>query len=276
MNYTHHIPAPPLNTYIDDLYYVDGCAPYRRFKVFSMPSLHLMVNLGPAFQVYRAEQADPFVCCDESWWVGPWSTYHIVDWPLNLRFFGVHFKPGGVYPFLRFPLSELHNQVVMLDAIWGRDAADLRERLCAVPTIEAGFALLESALLDRLCSEPHGLDVVKYAIGVIARNHGALSIQALSDQIGISQNHLRTQFNRIVGIPPKELARCYRFAHVLGSIDLRKPVDWTRIAHECCYFDQSHFIKDFIAFTGHTPGDYLRRRLEAGNAEQLLGQIPTD
>jgi Domain of unknown function (DUF6597) len=82
-----------------------------------LPSLHLMVNFGDPFQVHKPDQAEPFVTCTESWAVGLWNTYHIVDWPLNVQFFGVHFKAGGVYPFLGLPLSELHNQVVPLDAI---------------------------------------------------------------------------------------------------------------------------------------------------------------
>src|SRR5262245_46184175 len=105
MTYTRHIPSPPLNAFIDDLYYLDGPAPYPRLTVLPMPSIHLMVNFGDPFQVYEADYADLFATCADSWWVGLWNTYHIVDWPQNIQFFGVHFKPGGAYPFLRFPLS---------------------------------------------------------------------------------------------------------------------------------------------------------------------------
>lgn len=278
--YIHHIPSPPLNTYIDDLYYWDGPAPYLRMKVLPMPSLHLMVNFGHAFQVYEPDRAELFTTCTESWAVGLWSTYHVVNWPQNVRFFGVHFKAGGGYPFLRQPLSELHNQVVSLDAIWGHFAAEVRERLYAAPTIQAGFALLERLLFARLCEAPYGLDVVQYAIAEIARQHGSLSVRALSDHIGISQNHLGTLFKRMVGIPPKVLARLHRFSLIHRSIDPTEPVDWTRIAHQAGYYDQSHFNKDFVKYTGHSPTDYLRRRcrLQAENPEQAqsLGQLPIE
>jgi len=278
MAYTCHIPSPPLNAYIHDLYYLDGPTPYSRLKVLPMPVLHLMVNFGEAFQVHESDQVEPLATCTESSWVGLWSTYHIVEWPLNIQFFGVHFKPGGTHPFLQLPLSELHNQVVSLEAIWGHYAAEIRERLYAAPTIQAGFALFERLLLARLAEAPHGLDIVQYAIAEIARNHGVLSIRALSDHIGISQKHLLTQFKRMVGIPPKELARFYRFAQVLRSIDPIQPVDWTRIAYQSGYYDQSHLNKDFGAFTGHSPTDYLRlrRHFQAENPEQAnnLGHMP--
>lgn len=279
MAYTSYIPSAPLNGYIDDLYYLDGPPAYPRLKVLPMPSLHLMVNFGRAFQVYKPDQTEAFATCTESWWVGLWSTYHVVDWPPAVQFFGVHFKPGGAYPFLRLPLSELHNQVVSLDAIWGCEAGELRERLYAAPTIEAGFALLERLLLARLCEAPPELNVVQYAIKEIALHHGSLSIQALSEHIGISQNHLGTRFKQLVGIPPKELARFYRFVQVLRSIDPVRPVNWAQVAHQCRFYDQSHFNKDFERFTGNSPSDYLRlHRQQAENPEQALslGQMPID
>lgn len=241
MIYTCHIPSPPLNSYIDDPYYLDGPAPYPRLKTFPMLSLHLMVNFGRAFSVHTSDQAHPFATCTHSWWVGMFSTSHVVGWPSSVQFFGVHFKPGGAAPFLQFPLSELHNQVVALDAIWGPFAAEMRERLHDAPTIQVGFALLEQLLLARLSQVPQGLGLVQHALREIAHHHGALSIRRLSDQIGISQNHLDTQFKRMIGISPKEFARLSRFFSVLRSIDPMQPVDWMRIAHQAGFYDQSHF-----------------------------------
>lgn len=280
MDYVRHIPAPPLNAYIDDLYYIDGRSPYHRLKVSPMPSLNLMINCGSTFQVYAPDQAVPFATCTESWWMGLWNTYYIVEWPQAVRFYGVHFKPAGVYPFLQLPLSELSNQVVPGDAVWGRFAAEIREQLYAAPTIQAGLLLLEKLLLARLSETLHGLDVVQYAVTQIDRWDGTLSIQALSDYIGISQNHLGTQFKRMVGVPPKELARFYRFAHVVTSIDPTLPVDWAYIARQARFYDLSHLNKDFLAFTGLNPTDYLRlrRRFYSENPGHVLdvGPLPTD
>ena len=280
MTYISYIPCPPLNAYIDDLYYLDGPASYPRQKVLPVASSNLMINLGDPFNVYEPEHAKPFITCTDSWWVGIWNTYHSVDWPPHVQFFGVHFKPGGAYPFLRFPLSEMNSQVVPLDAIWGLAAGEIRERLQAAPTVQAGFALLERLLMARFCEAPYSLNIVQHAVVEIAQHHGALSIRALSDQIGFSQNHLGNQFKRFVGIPPKEVARFYRFAHVLHSLESTQHVDLTRIAHQTRFYDQSHFNKDFVAFTGYSPTEYiqLRRRVEAENPEhaRVLSNLPID
>lgn len=269
MTYISCIPSPPLDAYIDDLYYLDGPAAYPHQKVLPIASANLMFNFGDPFNVYAPEQTKPFMTCTESWWVGVWNTYHSVDWPPNVRLFGVHFKPGGAYPLLGLPLSEMTRHVVPLAALWGRGADEMRERLHAAPTIQAGFALLEQELLLRLCEAPDRLDLVQHAITTIGHHQGALSIRALSDQMGISQNELGAQFKRFVGVPPKEVARFSRFAHALRLIDVAQPVDLTWIAHQSQFYDQSHFNKDFVAFTGLNPSAYvrLRRRVAAENPE---------
>jgi AraC-like DNA-binding protein len=278
--YIRHSPSASLNAYVDYFYYIDGAMPYRREKVLPTGWLDLEVNFGGAIQIYDTSGSKPVATCIDSWWAGVWNTYGTVEWPQDIQLVGIHFKPGGAYPFLNFPLSELHNQIVPADAIWGGFAAELYERLCAAPSIPARLALFEQLLLTRLCAAPHGLNAVRYGVTEIARQHGALSIKALRDQMGISQNHLLTQFKRMVGISPKALAQLYRLKLVLRSIDPAQDVDWTRLAHQSGYYDQAHFNKDFRAFTGHSPTDYLglRRQSHATSPERdrLVHILPSE
>ena len=280
MNYIRHIPSPPLDAYIEYFYYIDGSMPYRREKVLPTGWLDLEVNLGSAIQIYDASGTKSVATCVESWWVGVWSTYGTVVWPPNIQLVGIHFKPGGAYPFLNFPLAELHNQIIPLDTIWGAFAAELYERLGAAPSIPARLALFERLLLTRLCETPYGLNAMRQGVAEIALHNGTLSIKALTEYIGISQNHVLTQFKRMIGISPKALARIYRLKHILRSIDPTQAVDWTRIAHQSGYYDQAHFSNDFREFTGHSPTDYLRlrRQSHAANPERnrLLHILPID
>ena len=57
------------------------------------------------------------------------------------------------------------------------------------------------------------------------KNVDVLSITTLSDEMGISQNDLGTQFKRLFGVPPKELARLYPFERAIRSIGPTQPVD---------------------------------------------------
>ena len=274
-----HIPAPPLDAYIDYLFYCDNLI-YSREKMLPMTSPHLVVNLGSTIRVLDTFCSRPLTQLAESSIIGAWSVSHIAEWPSNSRFFGVCFKPGGAYPFLQLPLSELHNQFAALDGIWGGYAAEIRERLYSAPTIQAGFDLFERILLARLRDIPYGLKVVQYAVTETDRQHGTLSIRELSEGIGISQNHMLTQFKRMVGLTPKELACVYRLQHVLETIDPTQPVDWAQIAQQCGYYDQAHLNNDFMARLGQNPTDYLRlrRQIQEKSPErgQLVRTLPLD
>jgi hypothetical protein len=135
MTYIRHIPSPPLDTYIDYFYYLDGSMPNRREKILPTGWLDLEVKLGGAIQIYDTSGTKSVATCVDSWWAGVWNTFGTVEWPLNIQLIGIHFKPGGAYPFLNFPLSELHNQIISADAIWGGFAAelDLSEFLQDIP-----------------------------------------------------------------------------------------------------------------------------------------------
>lgn len=264
MTIAFHIPCPPLARYIECFWYVNLRAPYRREKILPSGTVELIFNFGSHFRLYDRDDPQHFTLQTESWLVGLHTAYLLNEPIGETHMIGVRFKPGGAYPFFRLPASVLHNQVVPTDTLWGRFAAEVGERLYHEPKLAARFALLERLLLARLEAAP-GLDLVLFAIDQLARHGSALSIKTLSDQVGLSQKHLITQFRRMVGVSPKALARLYRFQHVLHTIDPAQPVDWAEIAHHTLYYDQAHFNHDFAAFTGLSPTDYLRLR------QQFLG-----
>ncbi len=77
---------------------------------------------------------------------------------------------------------------------------------------------------------------------------------------GVSSTHLAKRFKEIIGVTPKRLARSYRFAAIVFSIDPAEPVDWADLAAGAGYFDQAHFGHEFRKFSGLTPTRYLEVR----------------
>lgn len=284
MNYIQHIPAPPLNRYIECLYYMQGWMPSGHEKIPPTPALNLQINLSDALYMVESDRITSPISLTESWLGGLYGVHHSMEWASYIRLYGVRFKPNGAHPFFVFPLSEVYNQVVALDAVWGQWASEIREQLHAALSVEAGLVLFERWLHDRLRETPRTTNeqnIVEYAVSVIRQKHGTLSIRGLSDHIGISQNHLCTLFKRVVGTSPKELARLYRFEHILRSIDHAHLMDWTQIAQQWGYYDLSHLNKDFVAFTGHSPTDYLQLRRRAHTEDAAfdhlsLCTLPTD
>jgi len=63
-----------------------------------------------------------------------------------------------------------------------------------------------------------------------------------------------------VGLKPKLFNRVQRFQQVLTLAHRIAAHNWAQLALDYGYFDQSHLIRDFLAFSGLSPTDYLRRR----------------
>jgi AraC-like DNA-binding protein len=233
--------------------------PFSRDGIFPTPSTDLKFNFGGPWRVRQPLDTSYDPVCTESWCLGIWDQRHFVEWPENTSFIGVSFKPSGAYAFLGVPLSELRNRVVPLEVLWP-SAAEVREQLYDAATPARRFALLEEVLLARLDDNAGADRIVGHVAGQIVDRHGALKISELCDEVGISHKHLITLFDRMVGCPPKQLARLCRFEHTLESIDLNKPIRWTTVAQDGDYFDQAHFSHDFQNFAGLTPSAYLKHR----------------
>jgi AraC-like DNA-binding protein len=179
---------------------------------------------------------------------------------------GVHFKPWGLSPFIRIPSDELRNRWASAEAVWGSSVLQLRERIGTASAASAALQLVENELRRRLVSvAPRGLELVNHTAASMESSWGDVSIGSLADHAGASGNHLAAQYATHVGVTPKRLARIYRFARLILSVDARRPVDWSALAHTVGFFDQAHLSKEFKEFTGHTPTEYveIRRRFPA-------------
>ncbi len=252
-------PRPPLDQYIQSFWSVDLQVPYTREKILPSNTIELMINFGPPHRLYNSEETH-FELMHQSWIAG-FQTEYIVNEPVaETCMMGVRFKPGGAYPFLGLPVSEITNFVIDLDCIWGTFVTELRERLLEQPTLTDKVAVLETILLQRMQMGRLDWPMVQHAVDTILTANGTLSLRQLSDDIGISQKHLNTQLKKSVGVSPKQLSRVARFQMVLNKIDPSQHIDWRAVAYACQYYDQAHFNHEFAAFTGMSPTEYVQLR----------------
>ncbi len=175
---------------------------------------------------------------------------------------GIRFRPGGAYPFFSFPISELNDSVIDLDLIWGRLVNEIRDQLLEVDSPEARFVLVESFLLGHVRRSLEANRLITFAVHQLQTSPQFLAIRDLASTIGITQKHLISQFEKVVGLRPKTFARISKFQKVLTTIEQQKKVEWSAIASDCGYYDQAHFIKEFQTFSGLNPSAYLTQRGE--------------
>jgi AraC-like DNA-binding protein len=166
---------------------------------------------------------------------------------------------------LGVPPGELTDRHVDLDELWGRRARELRERLCIASTTDQRFAILEAELASRL-DQRHAHPAVTHALAALARPE--LRVGDIAKFAGLSQRRLIEVFTAAVGLTPKRFGRVMRF-HRAAALGRRAAFDWTRIAHECGYYDQAHLIRDFRELAEVTPSDLLRASVHPKEHHQL-------
>jgi AraC-like DNA-binding protein len=172
----------------------------------------------------------------------------------------ISFKKGMAYPFFPFPMNEISNSVVDADLVWGSEFGLLREQLLATVEVDRRFEIVEQFLLAKFRSKFVENECVAFAVNEMRARPDALGIAEMNRKIGYSQKHFVSLFAKHVGITPKAYLKIMRFQKAVCEIEKTADVDWTRLALDCGFYDQSHFINDFKLFSGFTPADYADRR----------------
>lgn len=266
MEYIARVPAPPLDRFIDDIYCLTGMPRHQRLSVPPLPSAHLLINLAGPVRLCDSDPAVPPAMLTGAWFMGVWTRRFLIEHQNPVRLVGVHFKPWGLSPFVDVPATQLRDRWVPVDAVWGRSADRMCDRIAAATSTGVILEILEEEMRSRLVPAPsRGLELVNHTARRLEASWGAVPVGALADGAGVSGNHLAAQFKSHLGVTPKRVARIYRFSRLIFSVDTLHPVDWAELAHASGYFDQAHFSKEFKDFTGHTPTAYLtlRRRFPA-------------
>lgn len=262
MAYRTYIPGPPLSDFVELFWSYEGHdPPHPKERLLPTGTVELVVDLREeALRVYEGRNPGRSETFRTALICGPHSEPFVIDTASQAQIVGVHFKPGGAFPFLGLPATELRNAYVSLEALWGAEAVELRDRLLEADSPEAGFRVLERTLLTQAVRPLARHPAVATALEEFLGAPRARKVSEVSDRVGLSQRRFIRVFSEEVGLTPKLFCRVRRFQEVLRLIQWEQRVDWGEIALDCGYFDQAHLIHDFRAFSGLTPTAYLARR----------------
>jgi AraC-like DNA-binding protein len=268
----HYRPPPPLQDFVELLWLYEGYQqPHKKERLLPDGSMELVTNLDEdRARVYDRHNSDQFQTLRGSLIVGAHSEFFVIDTAQQHSVIGVHFKPGGAFPFLGLPAGELRNTLVSLEDLWGAQAAELRDRLLEARAPQAMFRILEQTLLAQAARRLARHPAVAYALTEFCGVPHTRTISGVTAQIGLSAKRFIDVFGDEVGLTPKLFCRIRRFQKVLRSLDRGRRVEWAAVAADCGYFDQAHFIHDFRAFSGLNPSTYLTQRTEHLNHVPLL------
>jgi len=258
MMYRSHVPAAPLDSVIENLWSLSDTPHHTRERILPSGTQELVINLcDDELRIYDPEHGERCRRLSGAIVSGAYRGSFVIDTLEHASVIGVHFRPGGAAPFLGVPAGALADAHVDLDALWGRRAGELRERLCEASP-ERRFEVLEQALVARLSRPPGRHAAVALALGHLERN--AASVGELAARANLSHRRFIELFAAEIGMTPKLFGRVRRFQGALALARRATSADWAGLALACGYCDQSHMIREFVAFSGFSPADLHRHR----------------
>lgn len=270
-------PAAPLASLVRGYvgYTEHAAQAVRRLQV-PFSGLPLIISFGPSIHVTDPAARDGGRAVT-SFLAGLHDRFVVTEYRGAQAGVQVDLTPLGAAVLFRGVAAEAANRVVDLaDVLDTRAAAALEGRLAETNDWAARFDIIDRLLLDRLAAATLPPAGVAAAWRRIAASHGAISVERMAQEIGWSRKHLLVQLRRQFGLGPKTLARVVRFERALTLLASPAAPGRADLAAWCGYADQAHFNRDFRAFAGCTPGDYLASRLPGGLGVAAAGPADSE
>lgn len=174
---------------------------------------------------------------------GQISKYFYLENSGATNILGVKLKPAAITHLFGVSMKPLVDKVIDLDT-----AIDFDFTPDNVDSVNEYFGKL---------SEHYPVDhPVDRAVDTIFSKKGMISVMDIGKELSIGERYLQQLFQKYIGLTPKFFARVVRFSYIFNVIKEGSP-DWADVVYAAGYYDQSHFIRNFKAFTGEDPSAYI-------------------
>jgi AraC-like DNA-binding protein len=270
MEFVLHFPQGPMSRFVEHITYYAGAMPeHRREKLIPDGAIEIIVDLtGTPKRLYAGVEGEGGVDFRKAWISGMHRRFIVIEAQLQSSMLVIRFQPGAAEALFRQPASALTVTVLGLGDVLGAASASLRDRVLEASGAGARVAAAEGWLMEQ-AGWGAPIDPLVAYVAERLRVPRGIRIRDLCAETGYTARHVLERFRASVGVTPKQYARIRRFKHLLavlaqrgrydpafGADPLPAP-DWSALAAELRYSDQSHLVNEFRGFAGMTPGAYV-------------------
>lgn len=265
INYSLIKPCEALRDKVQAIWFadnIDNTEP-QVFKVFSDSAASVALNFAGVLSYSRAGEK---VLIERGALLhGGSANLMRIVFSGEIKAVGIHFYPESSHQFFSVPMDQLARRILKasdenftgieqlyrnIEALWSN--ADAQQKI---------VALIESFLLriysNRPDNQKQSKSILAEMVGLIASDE-SIDVTTLSQNFGLSVRDIQRLFKRYIGVTPKAYIRLIRVRSVKNKIANNDFVNFTHLAIDSGYFDQSHFIRDFKLLMENTPTEYYR------------------
>lgn len=200
----------------------------------------------------KQEGATEFVKQASSVIVGQQLRSVSIDINRNHKAVRVGFQPGGLFRLLGCPMSAMVDGHYTAEAVFGNEVKEVDEQLQEASDALEIKTIVETFLLKK-AKQLKPILPFDFAMLELLKQQGNLPIEEIAALACLSLRQFERLSKDRIGLPPKLFARIIRFSKAYRLREEYPQLTWTHIAHQCGYFDQMHFIRDFKQFAGIAP-----------------------
>lgn len=256
IRFSQVVPHPQLSPYIDKMLVFEssGRLPDKD-KQLIVPNANLKLTIASRNGLI-ARIADQIFIQPEN----KITLSGLIDSPVNLNpaedvhtdTIVVEFNPMGAYRLFNLSYAEFKNQIIDLSDHIGSRANEIEIQLAEAQSLEQKIHLLQNFLIKQL-ERTTADQIFDYCVDRITVSKGLITVAQLEKETGYTSRWLHRKFLEHLGTGAKNLSEIIRFKQFYKAYATGASLPDLKGHIYTYYHDQSHFIRAFKRFTGHTP-----------------------
>lgn len=152
--------------------------------------------------------------------------------------------------------NDLKDKPYSLEYIFGESSKALLCALAQTEGIKGSWCVMEDFLRKNIKRKLRTNKLFEEAKEAICKHRGAISVGSLTQLLRVNYKWLERNFNRYLGISPKEYARIQRILYCYNELKYNQK-GILPVAIQGGFYDANHFIKEFKDFFGDSPLRYF-------------------
>jgi AraC-like DNA-binding protein len=253
MFFNRYVPDPSLVKLIECYWVAEDDDPQPRIqKIIPDGFTEIIFHVGDP---YRINLSGEWMLQSRSLFAAQITKHFLLENTGRSGMIGIKFKPTALSWLFNVSMHSFTDTVVDISTALGNRMDKVEANLRSASDIESRIAILNDYFSSLAEVIPSGQAKVDQAVEQTLAKYGAVTVGELAALLQISERQLERLFNKHVGMSPKRYARIIRFNKIFELIQ-QGDFAWVDMALEAGFADQSHFIRNFKAFTGEDPTAY--------------------